>query len=321
MTMTRQHSGDVKRIVDAIDAFLVDGTGSNDDQDREGKITLAMKPADTLIVAKPFTSRRLVARLANTIVAFPLKALKKSILPYLNQNDRMISDIAYKLSSVQARLDDTPGIEELFEQKIYEIEKLNDRLKSELMAEINKDVSPLGATESTATKIINANTYKTLSKLNLGSGSFLKPGYVNVDHREIEGVDVVADIANLPYTVDSLDEIFLSHVAEHFTERRLIELLRYWFSLLKKDGKIVIIVPDIAAMTRQYVAGELSWQNLRQVILGGQDYNSDYHFNAFSVDYMEEVVNRALPDATYELKACARKNGECLELEVEIGKN
>lgn len=314
--MSKKHSSDAQLVVSNIDKFV--SGESSDDKESKG---VHLTPTESLIDVYPFRSRSLSARVANKLFSPFLKAVKKSFSAYFTQNDIVNSHLISQVDMLMNKTEEQPDINQIFDQKIYEIEKLNDRLKSELMAEINKDISPLGGKQKKLeTKIINTAKYRSLKKLNIGSGSFLKDGYANIDHREIEGVDIIADIGALPYEAGSIDEIFSSHVAEHFTERKLKELLKYWYTLLNNQGAIVLIVPDIEAMTRQYVKGDITWDNLRQVILGGQDYNSDYHFNAFSTEYVERVAKEALPEATFRLVDSARKNGECLELEVRIEK-
>jgi predicted SAM-dependent methyltransferase len=58
-------------------------------------------------------------------------------------------------------------------------------------------------------------------RLNVGSGSLAVDGYVNVDARAIDGVDVVADVADLPFDDGSVEEVRSSHVLEHFPEEEL----------------------------------------------------------------------------------------------------
>jgi len=63
-------------------------------------------------------------------------------------------------------------------------------------------------------------------KLNLGSGPEKKEGYVNVD--VMDGADLVHDLTNpLPYPSESVDEIFASHIIEHFSP--------YEWPAIKKD--------------------------------------------------------------------------------------
>jgi len=55
-------------------------------------------------------------------------------------------------------------------------------------------------------------------KLHLGCGNIILDGYTNIDIVPGEGIDVVSDVRSLPMYKDaSVDEVYLSHVLEHFS--------------------------------------------------------------------------------------------------------
>lgn len=57
-----------------------------------------------------------------------------------------------------------------------------------------------------------------MTKLHIGCGRYHLEGWVNIDIREIKGVDVICDITQgLPFEEESVDLIFSEHVFEHFT--------------------------------------------------------------------------------------------------------
>ena len=61
-------------------------------------------------------------------------------------------------------------------------------------------------------------------RLHLGCGRDIMPGWVNVDHVALPGVDVIADLdacarTRLPFEDDSVGEIRMSHVLEHMRTR------------------------------------------------------------------------------------------------------
>lgn len=58
-------------------------------------------------------------------------------------------------------------------------------------------------------------------RLNLGCGHLPMGDYVNVDMRELPGVEVVAAIDDLPFEDGSVAEIHSAHVLEHFPEEEL----------------------------------------------------------------------------------------------------
>ena len=81
-------------------------------------------------------------------------------------------------------------------------------------------------------------------RLNLGCGHLALADYVNVDMRELPGVDVVAAIDDLPFDDGSVREIHSAHVLEHFAEEELHRrLLPYWLSQLEPGGEFRGIVP------------------------------------------------------------------------------
>lgn len=153
-------------------------------------------------------------------------------------------------------------------------------------------------------------------RLNLGSGNLSVDGYLSVDARELANVDVVADVSNLPYEASTVDEIFSAHLIEHFTRQRLEkELLPYWKSLLKTGGVFRVIFPDLEAMMEAYQAGEMSFQTLSSNIMGGQDYQLDYHYAVYSPN----VVVAMLEQQGFHhitIVAKGRKNGDCRETEI-----
>ncbi len=153
-------------------------------------------------------------------------------------------------------------------------------------------------------------------RLNLGCGTFVKEGYINVDQRELPGVDVVADLRQLPFEPGSVQEIFNSHVIEHFTEYEFrTHLLPAWYSLLKPGGQLTIICPDAESMIDDYVAGKLPWEHLRKVTYGAQDYDGDYHYNMYNSSTLRAFLEAA-GFGNVELTASARVNGICYEMEL-----
>ncbi len=83
-------------------------------------------------------------------------------------------------------------------------------------------------------------------RLNLGCGRFPKPGFVNVDWVDVEGVDVVHDLRALPYPFadGSFQRIEADHVIEHLPE--VFDIMRELHRLLKPGGELVIRVPHFS---------------------------------------------------------------------------
>jgi predicted SAM-dependent methyltransferase len=153
-------------------------------------------------------------------------------------------------------------------------------------------------------------------KINLGCGHVPLDGYLNVDRRALPGVDIVAEVDDLPFEANELDEIFSAHLIEHFPQEELKrKLLPYWLGLLKPGGMLRAVVPDADGMINAYKSGEYDFDRLRDVTYGGQDYDGDFHYNMLNISSM----TRLLQDAGFEdiiVLAENRENAGCKEFEI-----
>lgn len=196
-------------------------------------------------------------------------------------------------------------------------------VRRELMFEMRYGASNVSS--STEDKIENTSEIlnkekiklaKTIGlRLNLGCGHIPLKDYLNVDRRKLSGVDIVAEVDNLPFEADQIDEIFSAHLLEHFPQEQLRrQLLPYWISLLKTDGVFHAVVPDAESMIKHYANGTYPYSSLREVTFGAQDYDGDFHYNMFVPEQLEELLMEAgLTDITWLAKG--RQNGACLEME------
>ena len=83
-------------------------------------------------------------------------------------------------------------------------------------------------------------------KLNIGCGTDIRLGWVNLDSADISGVDVVHDIEKLPlpFEDNTFDEILCQDVLEHV---EYIPVLQDLHRILKPDGEITIQVPHFTS--------------------------------------------------------------------------
>ena len=157
-------------------------------------------------------------------------------------------------------------------------------------------------------------------RLNLGCGHVALDGYLNVDRRALPGVDIVAEVDQLPFGPGEVDEIFSSHLLEHFPQEQLMrQLLPYYRSLLKAGGQIHAVVPDAEAMIRAYSNGGYPYDDMREVLYGGQDYDGDFHFNMFTPAALSQLLIEA-GFVNPTVIAAGRKNGRCYEFEISAEK-
>lgn len=68
-------------------------------------------------------------------------------------------------------------------------------------------------------------------------------------------------------------------------------------------------------MIAQYGAGEIPFEQFREVFFGGQEYEGDFHFNMFTTASLGELMSEAgLVDVVTEAEG--RPNGLCLEFQM-----
>ena len=91
-------------------------------------------------------------------------------------------------------------------------------------------------------------------RLNLGCSTYYIPGFTNIDQFEKFHPDLVADVRNLPYGPDTVDEIYAGHLLEHLTWDEGQAALKHWWTVLKKGGVIRITVPNFDLLAKRYLA-------------------------------------------------------------------
>ena len=102
--------------------------------------------------------------------------------------------------------------------------------------------------------LVNSGLYKEGQslKLHLGCGATKLKDFINIDHPQSEhnvfesAADAEADIVkDLNFPSNTVDEIKLLHVLEHFTRVEALTLLIRWYDWLRIGGKLTIAVPDV----------------------------------------------------------------------------
>ncbi|MHA2279429.1 MAG: class I SAM-dependent methyltransferase [Promethearchaeota archaeon] len=120
-------------------------------------------------------------------------------------------------------------------------------------------------------------------KLHLGCGSKILDGFVNVDIRQLNGVEVVEDISKLnSFEDNSVHLIYACHVLEHVSRLHRLDVLKRWHEVLTLEGVLRIAVPDFQKVVELYSNG-VCLENLIGHLYGGQDY--DYNFHCYCWDF------------------------------------
>lgn len=148
-------------------------------------------------------------------------------------------------------------------------------------------------------------------KLNLGSNDVRYEGFLNVDIRNIEAVDIVDDVSLLSSIEDeSVEHIIAHNILEHFAQDRVQDVIKIWVQKLKKDGLCVIGVPDGLLIFNRYLSNQCTrkeymeepWEDVIHSIFGnikklrewhGDDAEYYMHHTVFNESYLTKLMERA----------------------------
>jgi SAM-dependent methyltransferase len=132
-------------------------------------------------------------------------------------------------------------------------------------------------------------------RLHLGCGRNILPGWVNVDCKAMEGVDLVLDLntlKQLPLDRDSVSEILASHLLEHIPN--ILPLMAELYRVAKPDAILTAHVP--------YGSSDDAWEDpthCRAFFVGSWGYfaqptywRADY---GYSADWQPETVRLRMP--------------------------
>lgn len=236
------------------------------------------------------------------------------------------ADVEQRLAAVADQAAADSGVEELAaavamhaDTQAWLVQRV-ETVRNEVLFEVRYGTRGAAADQtSIAAEIVNEAALNPADgniRLNLGCGHLPLDGYVNVDMRKIDGVDVVAPIDSLPFEPGTVSEIFSAHTLEHFPQEQLTRtLLPYWRSLLRPGGTFRAVTPDFGSMAVGFASKEISFDDFRLATYGGQEYEGDFHQTGFTTASVVALLSNAgFVDAT--IVAEGRPNGSCLELEV-----
>lgn len=137
-------------------------------------------------------------------------------------------------------------------------------------------------------------------KLHLGCGQVYLEGYINIDYPSTEHTvqassvaDKHANLTKLKYKEQSIQEVRLHHVFEHFVRAEAIALVASWNSWLKKDGMLRIEVPDFertAKVALSRFSNKQQKQSALRHIFGSNEAHWAIHYEGWTEDNLRDVV-------------------------------
>lgn len=109
-----------------------------------------------------------------------------------------------------------------------------------------------------------------------GEGDVLK-----VDVRDEVKPDYRADLRKLPFANAEFDIAYSSHVLEHFPRADTGKVLDEWIRILKPEGELRLIVPNLEWAADQIKLGVMN-DDVLNVLYGAQTYNQNFHQAGFT---------------------------------------
>jgi predicted SAM-dependent methyltransferase len=133
-----------------------------------------------------------------------------------------------------------------------------------------------------------------MEKLEIGSGTKPMPGYLHFDIRDDVEADVVGDARALPFEEGQFEEVFTRFFLEHVLRKDARVALSEMFRVLKKGGKLEIIVPNIAYFFRLFLeeTGQKKEWALNK-IYGFENYGEDHHFFGYDAETLAKYLKEA----------------------------
>lgn len=137
-------------------------------------------------------------------------------------------------------------------------------------------------------------TDKPLIKINLGCGERPIAGFLNVDIRDIPGIEYpntrVEDLSR--FQDNYADYVYACHVLEHLPRSMTFRALCEWNRVLKPGGMLRIAVPDWDAVVAYYQeTGD--FENLLNIVFGGGDSQSNHHYRVFTYSSLKAILAEA----------------------------
>lgn len=115
-----------------------------------------------------------------------------------------------------------------------------------------------------------------LTKINVGSGgNFKYPGWIGIDNLLTSNAwsrnnnFINCDLKNgLPFKDNSIDVVYSSHCLEHFTYDEAVFIISEFYRVLKPNGIMQIVVPDLDIFISKFVERDTDFLTTRNIVGG-----------------------------------------------------
>lgn len=134
-------------------------------------------------------------------------------------------------------------------------------------------------------------------RLNLGCGSDIRAGYVNID-RMPQGKAPLetyrqGDIQSLDWLVEdgTVEEIIAIDCLEYLPTNGIEQALINWANKLSSDGTLKIMVPDCHAIAKAFTLGQFNLEEYSRMTLGTQEGN-DNRLSVIDTDTLLRILQK-----------------------------
>lgn len=130
--------------------------------------------------------------------------------------------------------------------------------------------------------------------LHVGCGGINHASYINIDLVPYPHVHYLRAIDNLAdFKNETVDLIYASHCLEHFSIRHVPNVLHEWCRVLKIGGILRLSVPDFESLVNIYKEAGSKIDIIQEAIVGGQDYEYNFHYVIFNEEYLTNLLKEA----------------------------
>lgn len=127
--------------------------------------------------------------------------------------------------------------------------------------------------------------------LDVGAGGFSSDSkFLSVD--AFTECDIKAFMWDIPVPDNSVDTIFASHCLEHVSKFDVIPTLREWRRILKPQGHLQILVPDLEWVCSWFLAHQSTDWDM-DIIFGNQKHEGEFHKTGFTPTIMKDYFDIA----------------------------
>jgi predicted SAM-dependent methyltransferase len=121
-----------------------------------------------------------------------------------------------------------------------------------------------------------------MKKLNIACGGRYHKDWTNIDfHADTNLVKKVNILEGLPFDTNSFDVVYSSHFLEHLSTSQAKFVLKEANRILKKDGILRIVVPDLENLCKEYL------QVLESI---GNDEKLDKKYRWITIELLDQLV-------------------------------